>query len=104
MMYASPRRKLRAVGLSLPLSTSRSTSWRSFSGFPFSDAEIARVIENCALAMSPLVFAVGSQLAAAVFCAASGAAVTAPIVKAAAMLLRIAFIRDLPASNNEGVG
>jgi hypothetical protein len=56
---------------------------------------MARVIENCALAMSPFVLAVGSQFDAA-FCAASGDAAAMPIDKAAAILLRIAFIKDLP--------
>ena len=50
---------------------------------------MARVIENCALAMSPLVLAVGSHAGA--FCAASGAATTA-IDNAAAILFTSAFI------------
>ena len=55
--------------------------------------EIARVIENWALAMSPLVLAVGSQVGAV--CAASGAAAT-PRDKAAAILVTKTFIKDLP--------
>jgi hypothetical protein len=55
---------------------------------------MARVMENCALAMSPLVLAVGSHAGA--FCAASGAAAATPIDKAVAILVTIAFIKDLP--------
>src|SRR5688500_10057088 len=58
---------------------------------------MARVIENCALAMSPLVLAVGSQVApiwAAGFCAATSAATT-PRAKATTTAFTIAFIEDL---------
>src|SRR5437868_5438712 len=50
-------------------------------------------MENWAFAISPLVFAVGSQLGA--LCAASGDTLATPIDTAAAIRLRIAFIRDL---------
>ncbi len=66
----------------------------SLVGFPLSEAEIARVIENWALAISPLVFAVGSQDGA--FCAASGNAVKTPRVRTAAILFAVAVIKDLP--------
>ena len=57
---------------------------------------MARVIENWALAMSPLVLAVGSQVT--VFCALamSGAAATTAIDRAAAIRFTKAFIKDLP--------
>jgi len=55
---------------------------------------MARVIENCALAMSPLVLAVGSQ--AGEFWAVAGAARAAPSARAAATLFEKTFIKDLP--------
>jgi hypothetical protein len=57
---------------------------------------MARAIENWAFAMSPFVFAVGSQLVA--FWAASGDTAVAPIDKAAAMLVTVTLIKDLPDS------
>jgi hypothetical protein len=60
---------------------------------PFSMVEIARVIENWALAMSPLVLAVGSQVEAD--CAARGAA-AALRDKAAAILVTKTLIKELP--------
>jgi hypothetical protein len=55
---------------------------------------MARVIENWALAMSPFVLAVGSQVAT--LCAASGDAAATQIDKAAAILVTKTLIKDLP--------
>jgi hypothetical protein len=55
---------------------------------------MARVIENWAFAMSPLVLAVGSQVATV--CAASGDAAARQIDKAAAILVTKTLIKDLP--------
>jgi hypothetical protein len=60
---------------------------------PFSIVDIARVIENWALAMSPLVLAVGSQVDA--LCAAKGAAAVLRD-KAAAILVTKTLIKELP--------
>jgi hypothetical protein len=57
---------------------------------------MARAIENWAFAMSPFVLAVGSQLEA--FWAESGDTATTPIDKAAAMLVTVTLIKDLPDS------
>lgn len=83
------------MGLSSPFSVRCITSCRFFVGSPLSPDAMARDNENWALAISPLVLAVGSQACAA-FCATRGAAANAPNVKAAAVLFTKAFIKDLP--------